>query len=491
MQNFEKVWTGITPKGHRHFRSCYLSASRVLEKAPMNVDVPLNARAVLPGLWTAWYNRNPSLIRLFSEWGKAWVADAARDEGGKPAGLMPAAVAFANDGIGSHTGKWYDPGLAYDYYKWESLGHINEMYAQLIGMYGLTGNTTFLAPLDFCYRLMQQAAREKLPKDPAQGTLDWAKKVLLQGGVDKGASNNPMAEIFAMAGQIGGSRKYRDFVTVNGDPYNKYRVNKDMKVIYKGLEEVLASLRYNFPLLTAEIKYTDRVYVPGSDLLFGMYTGHFGSGYEYPSTVATWKNTGPDMGVFVRGGDHRSARISLYNFGRPRKITMQTWLLEPGVYKLISGMDKDDDGEIDSHQTERTVVLRERVNQVQLLIPSRRLQVISLEQVKTGPKTVVAPDVAISGRDISFASGQLDVKVHNVGSVTAKQVTVELWNGMRRIESATIAQIDAPNDLLPRWKTISFKTDLKNVTSSITVKVSTDQPEITTFNNTASCQLTR
>lgn len=491
MQNFEKVWTGITPKGHRHFKSCYLSATEVLEKAPMNVDVPLNARAVLPGLWTAWYNRNPTLIRLFSEWGKAWVTDAARTDGGKPAGIMPAAIAFANDGIGAHTGKWYDPGLAYDYYKWESLGHINEMHAQLIGMYGLTGNTAFLAPVDFCYGLMRQAAGEKLPENPQQGTLDWAKKVLLQGGVDKGRSNNPMAEVFAMAGQVGGNSKYNEFIAVHGNPYNKYLVSKDMKVVYKGLEEVLGSLRYNLPLLTKEVKYTDRVYVPGSDLLFGMYTGHFGSGYEYPSTVATWKNTGPDMGVFVRGGDRKSARISLYNFGEARRVTMQTWLLEPGLYKLISGTDRNDDGQIDSDQNERTLLLKERVNQVQLLVPSRKLQAITIEQVKTGPKATLAADVAISGRDISVAGGQLNVKVHNVGSVTANNVTVELWSGTIKIGSAKIAQLAAPNDLVPRWKTISFKPDLKTVSSVISVKVFTAQPEITTFNNAAFYHLTR
>jgi len=115
----------------------------------MNVDVPLNARAVLPGLWAAWYNRNPTLIKLFSEWGNAWVADAARTDGGKPAGVLPAAIAFVDDGIGAHTGKWYDPGLEYDYYKWESLGHVNEMQAQLIGMYGITSNTAFLKPVNF------------------------------------------------------------------------------------------------------------------------------------------------------------------------------------------------------------------------------------------------------------------------------------------------------------------------------------------------------
>lgn len=486
MQNFEKVWTGITPKGHRHFRSCYLSASEVLEQAPMNVDVPLNARAVLPGLWAAWYSGNPTLIRLFSEWANAWVADAARADGGKPGGLMPAAIAFADDGIGAHTGKWYDPGLAYDYYKWESLGHINEMYAQLIGMYGITGNTAFLKPVDFCYNLMRQAALEKLPENAGQGTPGWAKKVLLEGGVDKGAADNPMAGVFAMAGQISGNSKYNDFIAARGNPYNKYLVDKDMNTIYKGLEATLSSLRYNLPLLTSEVKYTDRVYIPGSDLLFGMYTGHFGAGYEYPSSIVTWKNTGPDMGVFVRQGNNRSATISLYNFGESRTVTMQTWLLEPGVYRLSTGSDNNDDGQIDTDKTERTVVLKERVNQVQLQVPAGKLQVITIEQLKAHPQTGPLADVALSDRDISIDKEQLHVKVHNVGNVAARNVTVELWSGNKKTSSAKIKEIAAPNDLTPRWATTSFKLAPGMATAPVSVRVLMDQPEITTLNNTAS-----
>jgi hypothetical protein len=482
MQNFEKVWTGITPKGHRHFRSCYLSASKVLDQAPMNVDVALNARAVLPGLWAAWYSGNPALIRLFSEWANAWVADAARADGGKPAGLMPAAIAFANDGIGEYTGKWYDPGLAYDYYKWESLGHINEMQAQLIGMYGLTGNTSFLKPVDFCYNLMRQAALEKLPENAEEGTLGWAKKVLLQGGVDKGAADNPMAGIFAMAGQVGGHSKYNDFIAAHGNPYNKYLVDKDINTIDEGLETVLHSLRYNLPLLTSEVKFTDRVYVPGSDLLFGMYTGHFGAGYEYPSTLVTWKNTGPDMGVFVRQGNSKSATISLYNFGESRTVTMQTWMLEPGVYRLSTGTDTNDDGQIDADRAERTVVLKERVNQVQLEVPAAKLQALSIEQLKAGPKTGPLADVAISDRDISIDGEQLNVKVHNVGNVTASNINVELWAGNKKIGSTRIKEIAAPNDLSPRWETVSFKFE----SGKATIRVSIDLPEITTLNNTAS-----
>jgi len=105
------------------------------------------------------------------------------------------------------------------------------------------------------------AAQEKLPENPEQGSLNWVKKVLLQGGVDKGGADNPMTDVFAMAGRISNSSKYDEFIALHGNPYNKYLVNKDRETINKGFEELLNSLRYNFPLLTTEVKYTDRVYV--------------------------------------------------------------------------------------------------------------------------------------------------------------------------------------------------------------------------------------
>src|SRR5690606_13490832 len=126
-------------------------------------------------------------------------------------------------------------------------------------------------------------------------------------------------------------------------PYNKYQLTGDLEEMLGGFDQILHSLRYNFPLMTSEVKFTDRVYVRGSDLLTGMYTGHFGRGFEFPALVATWRNTGKDVSVFVRRGDYSSAVVSLFNAGAARQVEMNTWMLAPGVYKLTIGTDKNDD----------------------------------------------------------------------------------------------------------------------------------------------------
>jgi len=170
---------------------------------------------------------------------------------------------------------------------------------------------------------------------------------------------------------------------------------------------------------------------------------------------------------------------------------MQTWLLEPGVYRLITGIDSNDDGEIDADRTERTLVLKERVNQIQLQVPSKKLQAVVIEQLKAGPKTEQAADPALSSRDISVSNNAVTVKIHNVGNVKARNIRVELWNGKEMTGMHTIAEIEAPNDLNPRFKTISFNLPEGKTTAELTVKLFTEQPEITTLNNTASYHLNR
>jgi len=141
-------------------------------------------------------------------------------------------------------------------------------------------------------------------------------------------------------------------------------------------------------------------------------------------------------------------------------VTMQTWLLEPGTYKLSSGTDTNDDGEIDADQLERILVLKERVNEVQLQVPAGKLQAVRIEQLKAYPKIEAAADVALSDQDISIVNDQLSVKIHNVGNVTAKNIRVELWAGSRKIGLSKIAEIP-PHQMT--WFHAGKKSVLKSI----------------------------
>ncbi len=492
MQNFRDTWTGITPKGHRHFKSCYLSATQVLPQPPFGVDVPLNARACRPGLWAAWYNSNPSIVQLLTQWCQSWAADAARTEKGKPAGLLPAAISFANDGIGGYSGNWFDPQLPYDYYNWESTGHINELQYQMLAMYKVTGDQRLLIPLRAAATLMKD---NRLP-DPHQknipGTQEWARDKLVN---DEGV--NSTAKLFSLAKRISGTHEFDSLILQFGQSYNKYGITGQRDSLLQGFNRLLEGLRYNFPMLTSEVKFTDRVYAPGSNLLAGMYTGHFSFGYEYPSMVASWKNTGKDVAIFVHRGDQRSARISLYNFGETKTVTMNSWQLEPGEYTIRIGIDSNDDSAADEPLHENTFTIKERVNAVPIELPSKKNIVVDILQRSAGnPLPARAADLAIHERDIQVKVSpdkmetNIEFKVHNIGNLPAKNVKAGIWIDDQPAGNVMIDQLEAPNDLRPRWTILTTKTIKAPFKSGVTdhkleIRLQYDGPEITTLNNSA------
>ena len=494
MQNFRDVWTGITTLGHRHFRSYYLSATAVSAYRPYDVDVAMNARALLPGLWAAWYSCNPALLHLLEDWGQAWIADANRAANGKPAGVIPSAVAFDGDRIGGHGAHWYDPELTYTYYNWDHLGHVNELQYMLTGLYALTKKQLFLQTVNFNAALMLKPLLKKDSATP--GSLPWVQQQLRSGGLDHAAGVNPMGKLFAMAKQLSNSSSYDTLSGKYGAAYNRYTLYHNKQLLEQGLQQMLNGLRYNFPLLTTEAKFTDRVYIPDNTLLSGMYLGHFGAGYEYPSLLVSWKNTGPDAAVLVHGGNNRSLRASVYNFGRQRSIQMRTWQLEPGVYKLSTGFSKNDDDSIHEILTTDTITITERVKDVTLTLPGRQLLVIAVEQMQAyhssgGPQ----PDPALTAKDIAIQPGVqpdtyvVQAAIHNIGNVTALNVNVYVNilqpDGQILKDSTTIPQLEAPNDLQPRIKKVLFRLKLPAGKHFVKVGIECATPEITLLNNEA------
>ncbi|SEI45979.1 hypothetical protein SAMN04487995_0907 [Dyadobacter koreensis] len=491
MQNFGEVWSGITKAGHRHFKSYYLSATETLNEKPYGVDVPLNARALLPGLWAAWYNKNPLLIKQFSEWAQAWVEDASREENGKPAGMIPPAVSFEQEKIGGYSDKWYEPGLRYNYYNWDHLGHISELYSFLSGLHAITGNDSFLNPINKVADLTKASVSLNPTEKYKPGSPDWVKSTLISGGEDKTAGANPFGNIFAMTAKLTGQTRYDDLIRQHASPYNRYQLTGNQNEMLSGFDVILNSLRYNFPLMTSEVKFTDRVYVRGSDLLTGMYTGHFGRGFEFPALVATWKNTGPDVSVFVRNGGKTSALVSLCNAGDQKQVEMNTWMLTPGVYKVNVGLDKNDDTVAEKQIEEKLVTINERVGVIKIALPARAQVVVRVSRIsEIKQKAESLPDLALSRNDVVISesgdqSGMLKIHcaLHNIGNAPSAPAMAYLNTNGAVSDSTAVDVIEAPNDLHPRVKTIHFNWKPKPGKHQISVLVKYDGPEVNSQNN--------
>lgn len=490
MQNFRDVWTGITSHGHRHFKSYYLSATEVLSQFPYGVDVALNARALLPGLWATWYNENPELIRLFDEWCKAWIEDAARASNGKPAGILPSAVAFKDDKIGGDSKQWYVPNLTYSYYNWDHLGHVNELLYHYLGMYKITGSRAYLKPINFYNDLLLLSQREKPSLNVVPGTIEWVRQQLVRGGEDSNPSQHPMGKLFGMAKQLTASPVYDSVLRLYGHPYNNFQLTADTGVIVDGLKKISQTLRFNRPLLTSEVKFTDRVYVPGSNILMGMYTGHFAAGYEFPSLTASWKNTGNDVAVFVQPGDEQNFRAILYNFSKPKEIILRRWNLAPGEYRVSIFADEEGDGNADVRIAGKDIVVAERVDDIKLTIPSHKTILVTIAQINAySKKAAKLADLAIHARDISLQRKkdhiEASILIHNIGNAASNNSKLKILLDEQEVGAIVIPPIASPDKLQPQNQKLSFLIKPFSGKKKLLLKVNTSQPEITTLNNKA------
>lgn len=489
MQNLRDVWTTVNPQGQRLFRSAYFSATEVVEGEPYGVDVAMNARATLAGLWAAWYNQNPTLLRLFSEWGQSWIAAAQRTDKGKPPGLLPAAIGPDGE-IGGYSENWYHPELGWKYYQWERIGGINEMYNQLLGMYALTGNDDFLEPVNQTLALATQTPHQRGKLEA--GTAAWAAHYL-RG--DHKAADAPGGGIGManLAKSLTGSSRYDEFLKQHGSAYARYVLSGDPADIVEGCQQLLASLRYNYPLKTTEVKFTDRVYVPMDQLLFGMYTGHMGSGFEYPALAVSWKRTGKDVAVLVNGSSRQSLKVSLFNFTpQEKEVGMKLWQLEAGNYEMR--LKDQASGRLLYRQS---LNVRERAQEVPLRLPGQQSCVLEIRQLRATPSSPTPlPDLAFSEESIQFlpATGPepptIRVQVHNIGRKQLRNARIELWINGRKMASKRIKQLAAPNDLNPQHAFVDFSWKTFPGTYHIQVKGIYGKEEITKVNNQCARKLT-
>ena len=360
------------------------------------------------------------------------------------------------------------------------------MYNQLLGMYQITGNPLFLKPIQQTFDLAISTADASDEEMEKAGSAAWAGTFLR--GEDNPEANHLQdgIKMFGLAKTITGWNKYDEFLAQYGDAYTKYQISGDMGIVEKELEAALSSLRANFPLYTSEVKFTDRVYVDGEEMLFGMYTGYSGRGIESPAPAVTWENTGTGVGVLVNKAQTDSMDISLYNFGGEKEILMNCWKLEPGNYKIII---KNNEG---FTVRDYDLIVEERGQQATLGLPQKgEYQVIVSQINKSNTSIFPAPDLAIGVGDIGLTpksisgtdSIDINVIVHNIGNAPARNIEVKAWVDGKPVGSATIDQIDAPNDLNAKTHRVRMSWRHETGPHDFLIVISCDQKEITLRNN--------
>ena len=235
--------------------------------------------------------------------------------------------------------------------------------------------------------------------------------------------------------------------------YAGFFVNQDRALLERWLSDSLSWYRRYRYMTTAAEQKTDRVLTYRATTAISCYLGDAPNRNRWLNlTAVSYEGLrGEDFAALVWEAGSKSLRVALYNF-REEEVTgrMRVWRLEPGRYRVETGLDRDDDGRFEEAATRRTRNLQ-RYSAIPLTLPPRQVTVVQVEQLQALGDLRRRPDLALSQAD----SGR--VRVHNIGSVEAAEIRVTARRGDRELESRTIERLEAPLDLHPRRVAVSFE----------------------------------
>ncbi|OGV69235.1 MAG: hypothetical protein A2283_02330 [Lentisphaerae bacterium RIFOXYA12_FULL_48_11] len=338
----ETLWAGRNERGFLQFKSTYFSAQKVDPGVARACDVPYNIRAIEPALILWLRTGDEKLRKLFTAWLNTWVDAAAREERGKPAGVIPAAIHWP-DGVTTGTGKdWWDPRNSDEplLYEWPSA--MRGMCDALLLAHHLTRDEKYLQPL----RTMAAIRLEWLnasSKKPEPGSRAWCghKLYFLAGTLAKYKLLAGGKEFDELLG--------RDYKLITEEEKDPGRPR-----LAKALGATAEALAINFPGWTSEVRWTDRVFTfgrlfgedmlfekrvsacdkrPNLDLLYTTATGDRGEFAVFPLNAVRWLTEPRDIAALVvdRGNDHFGAE--LFHFGeKTRAMGSELYLLKNGRY---------------------------------------------------------------------------------------------------------------------------------------------------------------
>jgi hypothetical protein len=491
------TWTDFNDKGQRQFRANYFGAATVGSGEQAN-DSWINYRAIRPAKAVRWYNQNPAISDLLVELADTWLAASMSTDRGKPEGVVPTHIAYPSGMIGGvNSPEWYQPppekpGITNEI--WEKQSYKGYVYDLLSDAYGVTGEKRYLEPLRLEYELAAEygnvpesksgarlqstsgdepaAAKKELTpmEELKEGSREWAARSL------KGVSAWLVAEREAQ----GRTDELTNDVTKED--------------IVKKANDHRKTLREMFPLTTTEAGPTDRVGFNGCvNPLLIMTGGKFGG--PMIECAVTYRNTTRHFAAAVMGADPQGFRL-LYHSLAPdqRTVGLVPWQLEPGGrYVLRYGPDADEDEKMDSVAEEREFDFPQRATEVPIQVAPRVTYLVEVDQITRGKGAEMAPDPALSDADLRYApyATQVLARVHNVGSIPIRGVEAALYegdpnSGGKRLQTAVIPNIEAPNDLQPRSTTVGFVWTPTEESHELFVVIDPDgkiQREITTFNN--------
>jgi hypothetical protein len=355
---------GRNEYGHTHFKSSFVTATRMLPGGARGRDHCGCATATVPGRYLWWYNGHPPTAKILTAHAKSWLEDTLRATKEKPAGIIPAEVQFETDKL---------------FNKYQSKPLILDMFAAL---YGLTDDDEYLEPF-------RALLRDKIaiggPKWALTHSLNYVQYRILTGDTKYDEQLRSMAAERYDAIRADDFHQ-RGIEVVEGQTLFPWIVDHRNDDLLEILRFVIRNNRRSFFAYCPSDPPTDRVYPWGRAILpVVMLGGRLFDGRAadpLPSAAFLWEGIDTDVVSMVFERAPSELKMLVYNFkAEPVKAGLRAVQLPEGRYRLATALDKDGDRKPDAAPDAREVRFR-RFTPTPLTIPSRQPLWVELKLLK-------------------------------------------------------------------------------------------------------------
>lgn len=381
----ESLWMGLNDRGQMQFKSTYFSVDEVDLEPARACDTVYHPRALQPALLLWQRTGDPRIGKLVTAWLDTWVDAAAREERGKPAGIIPSAIHWPDGNVGGVGPEWWDPKNHNQdpLYVWPSA--IGSMTNALLLAYHMTGDEKYLAPLRSMAVARMQFLQSPQDGTPEAGSLMWC-------AADMGFLTETLAKYRLLTGSI----EFDELLQHENAPYLRFRMTNDLELLEGALRQSAEALRINFPGYTSEVRYTDRVLrfpalfqengihveavdeIPEPDpgLLYSSTAGDPGNALYFPMNAVRWLTPPRDIAALVTKSGPTEFEARLYHFGdAPRAMEAELYLLRPGSYTMTLHA-----ADYSLLSAEMPVEVRGATTRVTFELPARKECVLAVSQ---------------------------------------------------------------------------------------------------------------
>jgi len=381
----DTLWTGINVRGQLQFKSTYFTSDSVDLTDRKACGTVYHPRAVQPLLLYWQRTGDPKVGKLLLRWLSTWVDAAAREERGKPAGVIPSAIHWPDGNVGGISPNWWEPDnyVNNTLYSWPSA--MTMMTQSILLAFHMSQDSTFLEPIRSMANVRQYFLDHRSLEPTIPGSKLWC-------GERLGILSNVLFKYQILTN----NNDFDSLIQRSHSPYMHFRLYQDDTALFTNFKQTAKALRDNFPGYTQEVRFTDRVLkfphlfsatklfpnlaepilIPDTKTLLSSLTGEPGDGLYFPMHAVRWLTKPEKIAALVHQSSSESFKAELYHFGeKERLFDAELYLLNQGEYesKLI-------DVESGAVLMKSIFLVTESTVRINIILPPRQLCNLRIER---------------------------------------------------------------------------------------------------------------